>query len=410
MSETLSGAEVRYHDFAAKLAQPGMREPVAAYLRWRQALERGEAASPPLRLAPLSINLDLTTACNYACDHCIDWDTLNSPIRHEDEILRDSLRRLRRDGLRSVILIGGGEPTLYPGFLDMVAFLKEELGLQVAVVSNGSRNDRLAEAAPLLEEGDWIRLSLDAGSDAVFQAMHRPRSRAVDLDRILESAGAIRRASPRPTLGFSFVIVWRGAHRDDAALVENLGEMTLAARRAREAGFDYISFKPFLTRTPEGAEVLDPEEAEEAHERVLQRIREQLEEARALETGDFRVLVSTNLRVLLSGDWRRYTRQPRVCHMQALRQVLSPLGVFNCPAHRGVEHARVGGRDAWAGEDPEARRGTVRILDEFDASRECREVTCLYHPVNWFLQGIVEEGRDPEEALGPEVDLGDAFL
>ena len=43
-------------------------------------------------------------------------------------------------------MIGGGEPTLYPGFVPFVQFLKQ-LGLQVAVVSNGSRNDRILQAA-----------------------------------------------------------------------------------------------------------------------------------------------------------------------------------------------------------------------------------------------------------------------
>ena len=51
--------------------------------------------------------------------------------------------------------------------------------------------------------------------------------------------------------------------------------------------------------------------------------------------------MSTNLRVLEEGNWREFTRQPRTCHMQALRQVLTPMGLYNCPAHRGVEKARI---------------------------------------------------------------------
>ena len=65
---------------------------------------------------------------------------------------------------------------------------------------------------------------------------------------------------------------------------------------------------------------------------------------------------STNLRVLEQGSWRDFTRQPRTCHMQALRQVLTPMGIFNCPAHRGVEKARVGGADAFASDGARAQR------------------------------------------------------
>ncbi|TAH36777.1 MAG: radical SAM protein [Planctomycetota bacterium] len=395
-----------YHDFAAKLRQPDTRPLVLDYLRWRRAARAAETAgrpAPPFPdIGPLSVNLDLTTACNYACDHCIDWESLNSPARHEEKLLRESMRELARRGLRSVILIGGGEPTVYPGFEDMLRYLKE-LRLQVAVVSNGGRNERIAAAADCLEEGDWVRLSLDAGSDATFQAMHRPK-RPITLDQICTSAGAIKRRNPALTLGFSFVIVWRGARRDDVALVENVHEMALAAHRARAAGFDYISFKPCLARAADGAEVLDPHGLDSA------RLRAGLEAARAHQGGGFRVIESLNLRVLLDGSWRRYTDQPRECHMQALRQVLSPLGVYNCPAHRGVARARVGDPEAWARGGTAAAAGTQRLVREFDAHRECAQVTCLYNPVNRYLEELVSGGGDLEAALEQAGGLGDSFL
>lgn len=406
MAQIENPAVDRYHDFLGKLGQPGLRPVVLDYLRWRRALRAARAAGRPEPAlpssGPLSVNLDLTTACNYACDHCIDWEALNSSVRHADVELHDSLRELAARGLRSVILIGGGEPTLYPGFGAMIAFLKG-LALQVAVVSNGSRNDLIAASAPLLGTGDWVRLSLDAGSDEVFQAMHRPR-RPIALPQILTSAERIKRANPAVVLGFSFVITWRGARRAEIGLVENVHEMAEAARLARAHGFDYISFKPFLSRAEDGAEVLEAEAAGGG----AARIRAGLAAARRHEGGSFRVIESTNLRVLLDGSWRHYTRQPRECHMQFLRQVLSPLGVFNCPAHRGVEKARIGGAGAWA--DGSAAPATARLLDRFDASVECREVTCLYHPVNHALEELIAAGADLDESLAELPDFGDAFL
>ncbi len=409
MAEPASPVD-RFHDFRAKLGQAGLRPVVVDYLRWRRevraAAAAGQAPPPMPAIGPLSVNLDLTTACNYACDHCIDWEALNSPVRHSDQELRDSLEELAERGLRSVILIGGGEPTLYPGFGEMVVFLKR-LGLQVAVVSNGSRNEVIQEVAPLFTEGDWVRLSLDSGRDLTFQSMHRPR-RPISLEQILRSAGELKRANPALTLGFSFVITWRGARRDDVGLVENVEEMGEAARLAREHGFDYISFKPYLSRAEDGAEVLEAEQALSAKAEGERRIHAGLEAARRHQAEGFRVIESTNLRVLLDGSWRDFTHQPRECHMQLLRQVLSPLGVYNCPAHRGVEKARVGDAGAWA--DGSAAGGTARLLDGFDASAECGEVTCLYHPVNHFLEELVAGGADLEAAIERLPDLGDAFL
>jgi sulfatase maturation enzyme AslB (radical SAM superfamily) len=388
------------HDFRAKLSQPSMWPAVRAYVEWqRQVLAAcacGDPAPLPPQQAPLSINLDLTTACNYACDHCIDWDILNSRVRHADDELRESMRTMAARGLKSVILIGGGEPTLYPGFASFVELLKS-LDLQVAVVSNGSRNDRILQAAPFLDERDWVRLSLDSGSNDVFRRMHKPAKATLDLDEICGWIPKIKAANPRFKLGFSFVITWQGAERhDDVKVVENIHEIVMATKRAREAGFDYISFKPFLERSATGSEVLEPERVIEDHAAVLRRIQASIDEAKALERPGFRVMESTNLRVLMQGSWRDYTQQPRTCHMQALRQVVTPLGVYNCPAYRGVPQARIADKEAYRdGTAADATaRDTAAILRRFDASRECSQVTCLYNSANWWLEELIESDAD----------------
>ena len=401
------------HDFSAKLRQPSLREHVADYLRWRRDLARARAEGrpdpePPAR-APISINLDLTTACNYRCDHCIDWDILNTKHRHDEETLRSSICTMVERGLRSVILIGGGEPTIYPGFAEFVRFLKD-LEIQVAVVSNGSRGDVLLEVADAFTPRDWVRLSLDAGSNELFRAMHKPVKRSLSLDEICEWVPRIKARNPRVEVGYSFIIVWEGASREQAQLRENVHEIAMAAERARRSGFDYIALKPVLERAPDGAEVMDPGAAR-AQEAVIARIRAEVEKARALADSRFAVRVSTNLQVLEEGRWREYTRQPRTCHMQALRQVLTPMGTYNCPAHRGVERARVAGADAYAN-DAQARATGVALsslMDRFDASRECAEVTCLYHGVNWWLEKLAQEPGG-EVALEPGDERGDFFL
>jgi len=403
------------HDFAVKLQQPRLWPYVVDYVKWQRGLRgRGQndgAAAQAPALAPLSINLDLTTACNYACDHCIDWDILNSKVRHEDEALRESLQVMVARGLQSVILIGGGEPTLYPGFRSMVEFLKG-LGLQVAVVSNGSRGDLLLQIAPLLEPGDWVRLSLDSGSNELFRRMHKPSRRTLSLDEICEWVPRIKASNGAFDLGFSFVITWRGSSRSDqggdVSVIENLHEIDLAAERAANSGFDYISYKPFLERAANGGEVLDPGKVEADLQDVLRRIRSGINRARRFERPGFRVLESTNLRVLMNGSWRDYTRQPRTCHMQMLRQVVTPLGTFNCPAHRGVDKARLGGGQLWR--DAAAGIGASQVLlDGFDASIECSEVTCLYHGTNWWLEELVRSSA-PLPVDAPAVDRADYFL
>jgi len=400
------------HDFAQKLQQPSLWPRVVDYVRWQRARAAAAAAGAPPPdlpdLAPLSINLDLTTACNFACDHCIDWEILNDKARHDDADLRRQLERMAERGLRSVILIGGGEPTLYPGFADFVGFLKR-LGLQVAVVSNGSRNQRVLQAAPHFTAGDWVRLSLDAGGNDVWRRMHHPSNQSLTLEEICGWIPKIKAINPAVRVGYSFVITWRGASRGDVRVVENVHEMALAAARAQDAGFDYISFKPFLERQPDGSEVMDPAKAQQL-QAVVARIRQALAQARehARARPGFQVLESTNLRVLTAGTWRDTTRQPRTCHMQMLRQVVSPLGTYNCPAHRGVDRARVGDKDVWA-VPPAAQHATARMLATFDASVECREVTCLYHGTNWWLEELIAAPAELPDAP-PAPERNDWFL
>jgi len=401
------------HDFTAKLRQPSLRPHLRGYVEWRREVARAREGRKPLppvpEFAPISINLDLTTACNYRCTHCIDWDILNTANKHKEEELRASIGLMAKRGLRSVILIGGGEPTIYPGFVDFVRFLKGHR-LQVAVVTNGSRGDRLVEAAEGMDGKDWIRLSLDSGSNELFVAMHKPVDPALDLDGICAWIPKIKAANPAVRVGFSYIIIWKGATRDDEKLHENIHEIVLATRRAKDSGFDYIAFKPILERREDGAEVMDPAKSEAAMREVVARIRSLVDEAKTLADGRFDVYESTNLRVLEEGNWRDYTLQPRTCHMQALRQVLTPTGLYNCPAHRGVEKAKIAPRAAYrdAAEAGATGQGLLRILDQFDASHECKEVTCLYNGVNWWLEKMIEDPREPDLDLGPEKE--DYFL
>lgn len=386
------------HNFTAKLRQESLFKEVLDYVEYRKAVRAAEAAgqeAPPYPdMSPFSINLDLTTACNYRCDHCIDWDILNSPIKYQHEQLEESLRQMAARGLRSVILIGGGEPTIYPGFVPIVKLIKE-LGMQVSVVSNGSRNDRLLEIMPLLEEGDWVRLSLDSGNDDTFEIMHKP-VKALSLTAICASISELRDANPKPLIGFSYIIVWAGAEREPGVEIhENIEEIVTATKLARDSRFNYISLKPFLSRRPDGSEVMAPEDAENL-ERTIGRIRELVDEAKTYETDDFKVVESINLKLLEQGNWESFTHQPKVCHMQAFRQVLSPLGLYNCPAHRGVDKALIAGQAAYADVDKvrSTQDSTADILANFDASKQCSEVTCLYNSVNWYLEEAIRGDRE----------------
>lgn len=389
------------HDFATKLVQPGSKEALEHYVRWQVAMRSAEDADAadldPTKVpdfAPVSINLDLTTACNFACDHCVDLDILNTGIRFDHDKLLESLQVMAERGMKSVIVIGGGEPTLYPRFEEVIRFMKG-LGLQIAIVSNGTGNEKIAKVADCMEKSDWVRLSLDSGTDATFQPMHKPRKN-FPLEDICAKVPLIKAANPDVTVGFSFIVTWRGAEINDTSIVENLHEMAMAAKLAKDNQFDYISFKPFLTRDEaNNAEVIDIK-ARSNLDDIIERIQAQVEEAVKLGDDGFRVHQSTGLKAMLKRQTQTLAKQPQQCHMQFFRQVLSPLGLYNCPVYRNQDHGRLGDKNANAGVQAyDATRGvTADLVKNFNATVECEKVTCLYNDVNWWIESLI---ANPDE-------------
>jgi hypothetical protein len=232
--------------------------------------------------------------------------------------------------------------------------------------------------------------------------MHNPR-KDFKLENICAVVPEIRAANPDLTVGFSYIVTWQGAFINDTHIVENLHEIALATKLARDNKFSYISFKPFLTRDEvNNAEVIDISQ-QQNFEATVERIQAQIAEAVLLETDDFKVHRSTGLKAMLQGKIQTLGLQPKQCHMQFFRQVLSPLGLYNCPVYRNQEHGRLGDKNAVADElSYEATRGvTAGLLDTFNATSNCEKVTCLYNDVNWWVEHLIEH---PDQLANLQTD------
>ena len=135
----------------------------------------------------------------------------------------------------------------------------------------------------------------------------------------------------------------------------------------------------------------------------MSRIQQQVDEAAALETDSFRVHQSTGLKAMLQGRTQTLAKQPRQCHMQYFRQVLSPLGLYNCPVYRNQDHGKLGDKNANADvQSYDATRAvTADLVKNFNATVSCEKVTCLYNDVNWWIESLIEK---PEHLAKLETD------
>ena len=397
----------REHDFGAKLRQRSVVQRLREYVTWQRKLKADPGLQPPC-FGPLSVNLDLTLACNFSCPHCVDSSILNDGNALSFEDVTKTIRTLHSKGLLSVILLGGGEPTLHRDFERLVKEIKAE-GLQIGIVTNGSRMDRVAQVAEVLEDKDWVRISIDAGREETFQALHRPRTR-VTLKQILGRAQKVKEKNPKVSLGYSFVIVWEGLEVPGGALRPNMAEMAEAVRLAQEHSFDYVSFKPCLVRLDSQREALLDRVDQEKERRIVDEIRTNLDKARTVAGDRIRILESLNLKAMLNEETDQIKKQPRRCHMQFFRTVVTPSGIFHCPAFRGVETAKIGESDGYVSDMTfgESLARTATSLLTFNAEKECQAVGCFYHHTNWWLENLIESDKDTEPI--PNVEDDNFFL
>ena len=134
-------------------------------------------------------NVDLTSRCNLACPICFA-DANRRPYELSFEQAVETLRRFRaqRPAPAFAVQFTGGEPTVHPRFLDIVASAKALGFSHIQAASNGVRFADQDFARRARDAGlQYIYLQMDGTSDAVFE---RIRGKAL-LDTklaVLESA------------------------------------------------------------------------------------------------------------------------------------------------------------------------------------------------------------------------------
>ena len=209
------------------------------------------------------------------------------------------------------------------------------------------------------------------------------------------------------SLGYSFVIIWNGVQFQGKELPSNLDEMSEAVTLAREHSFDYVSFKPCLVRLESSQRESLLDHVDENQERtIVEAIRVRLEEAKKAAANQIKILESINLKAMLNYETGTIKKQPRRCHMQFFRTVVTPIGIFHCPAFRGVEKGKIGEEDGYASDSKfgESLVRTGTSIQTFDAEEECHEVGCFYHPTNWWLEELIRSGTDIREITHVEDD------
>jgi MoaA/NifB/PqqE/SkfB family radical SAM enzyme len=116
---------------------------------------------------PPTLSIDITDACNLQCQYC------NNPLfphprnMMSDEVIEQLLKQIECAHINR-IRIGGGEPTLHPGFANILKEISSRTKF-LSIITNGQWEDP-HYAKDILESGvDLIEISVDAGGAEIYE-------------------------------------------------------------------------------------------------------------------------------------------------------------------------------------------------------------------------------------------------
>jgi len=111
----------------------------------------------------ISTHVSPEGACNLNCSYCSVRNRKTERI--ELDVIKEYIGTLLVHGLRAVILTGGGEPTLYPYFAELVEWLWD-MHMSVGLITNGSTVPDMSDDA--YASFKWVRVSLNTGVPVCF--------------------------------------------------------------------------------------------------------------------------------------------------------------------------------------------------------------------------------------------------
>ncbi len=200
--------------------------------------ERVEAWEAGQRIAPISVDMALTRACQAACRGCFavlqeSQTRSNITVDHAKTLLDD----FAEIGVKAVSLVSDGESTLSPAYAPFIEHAAD-LGIDVGNATNGwLLMPELAER--VLPHMKWVRFTVLAGKPESYTRMMHPDPERMDvfwtaMHNISEAVRIKRRKNLDVTLGIQTFVT-----PDDADEIRAFAQLGL------DLGVDYVLIKHF---------------------------------------------------------------------------------------------------------------------------------------------------------------------
>ncbi len=227
-------------------------------------------------------SLNCTNRCKIPCGYELPkklegvWQKNNfidTDCHMQDlDTAKDYLDKLADGGVRGLIFTGGGEPFLFRNLEELVAYATSR-EVDSVVYTNGNcvseeRIRKLVQASPLL-----VRVSLNAGTEAVYNEFHNPLNKKRAFQRTLRTIKALAHGSlENPEMSVGVGVVINQINKDD--LVETALRIREIIDEAK-GRIIFITYRPAFNYYD--SEQLKPDLLDKTYEIVEREVRKVLD-------------------------------------------------------------------------------------------------------------------------------------
>jgi MoaA/NifB/PqqE/SkfB family radical SAM enzyme len=348
-----------------------------------QAWERGE------RIAPITIDMALTRACNFACGYCYAMLQENDRKVVNQKIIYDFLEDCAEIGVKGISLVSDGESTISPVFVDTVR-RGAELGISMACGTNGFvlTKPKLEEILPHMT---YLRINISAGERKRYAEIMGVKEAWFDrvCQNIRDMVEIKRRDKLPVTIGLQMVL-----------MPEFHDQIMPLARLGKELRPDYLVIK----------HCSDNEDGDlgvnyDAYEKLYGTLRE----AEALSDDEYKVVVKwSKIEAKNQRSYQRCYGAPFMIQMSG-SGLVAPCGMLFNERYKKFHIGNICEqrfKDIWAS-DRYWEVMNYLASPEFNAQKMCGSL-CLQHKVNETLdahrKGMITL-RDPPGALPQHINF-----
>jgi MoaA/NifB/PqqE/SkfB family radical SAM enzyme len=342
-----------------------------------RAWEKGE------RIAPITIDMALTRACQYSCGFCYAMLQENDRSVITTEIITNFLDDSSRMGVRAISLVSDGESTLSSAFEHTVKY-GDELGISMAVGTNAYAITK-SKAEQILKHLTYLRVNFSAGDRDRYAEIMGVRPDAYDkvCQNIRDMVAIKKRDGLAVTIGIQMV------------LMPQDGDQILPfAKLGQELGVDYAVIK-HCSDDEYGTLGVDYSKYRDLHE--------QLRTAESLSTDGYRVAIKwSKIEEEGKRSYQRCYGPPFLIQISG-SGLVAPCGMLFNDRYAKFHIGNICEERWWDIWQSDRYWDVMSYLgsDDFNAQQMCGSL-CLQHKVNEALDQSVKGERKLLPATGTQ--------